>query len=98
MGFYSPAVLVKDAQRHGLRVKPIDVQASEWACTIENEDNGALSLRMRLRYPGVGRSRTTRTLFESKGTDAARPHRCVEPARWDHASPRCSVAGRTCWQ
>jgi error-prone DNA polymerase len=27
MGFYSPAVLVKDAQRHGLRVKPIDVQS-----------------------------------------------------------------------
>jgi error-prone DNA polymerase len=30
MGFYSPAVLVKDAQRHGLRVKPIDVQTSDW--------------------------------------------------------------------
>ena len=26
MGFYTPAVLVKDAQRHGLRVKPVDVQ------------------------------------------------------------------------
>jgi error-prone DNA polymerase len=30
MGFYSAAVLVKDAQRHGLRVKPIDVQISDW--------------------------------------------------------------------
>ena len=28
MGFYSPAVLIKDAQRHGLRVRPIDVQRS----------------------------------------------------------------------
>src|SRR6202023_1528262 len=28
MGFYMPAVLVKDAQRHGLRIKPIDVQVS----------------------------------------------------------------------
>ena len=37
MGFYSPAVLVKDAQRHGLRVKPIDVQVSEWPCTVEHE-------------------------------------------------------------
>jgi len=35
MGFYSPAVLVKDAQRHGLRVKPINVLQSEWMCTIE---------------------------------------------------------------
>jgi error-prone DNA polymerase len=35
MGFYSPATLVKDAQRHGLRVSPIDVCRSDWACTLE---------------------------------------------------------------
>jgi hypothetical protein len=49
-GFYSPAVLVKDAQRHGLRVKPIDAQVSDWACTIEHERNGSLSLRVGLGY------------------------------------------------
>ena len=35
MGFYHPAVLVKDAQRHGLRVLPVDVNVSEWDCTME---------------------------------------------------------------
>jgi error-prone DNA polymerase len=35
MGFYSPATIVKDAQRHGLKVLPIDVTKSEWECTIE---------------------------------------------------------------
>jgi error-prone DNA polymerase len=50
MGFYSPAVLVKDAQRHGLRVRPIDVQVSDWACTIEHEEDGSLSLRLGLGY------------------------------------------------
>jgi error-prone DNA polymerase len=50
MGFYMPAVLVKDAQRHGLRVKPIDVQVSQWACSIEHEPDGSLSLRMGLGY------------------------------------------------
>ena len=35
MGFYAPAVLVKDAQRHGLRVLPVDVTKSEWECIIE---------------------------------------------------------------
>ena len=50
MGFYMPAVLVKDAQRHGLRVRPIDIQVSDWACTIEHEGAGALSLRMGLGY------------------------------------------------
>jgi error-prone DNA polymerase len=50
MGFYMPAVLVKDAQRHGLRVRPIDIQVSNWECTIEHEDDGTLSLRLGLGY------------------------------------------------
>jgi error-prone DNA polymerase len=50
MGFYSAAVLVKDAQRHGLRVKPIDVQVSDWPCTVEHESDGTLSLRIGLGY------------------------------------------------
>src|SRR5438105_9707536 len=47
MGFYSPAVIVKDAQRHGLRVLPVDVNISEWNCTIEGADH---ILRLGLRY------------------------------------------------
>jgi error-prone DNA polymerase len=35
MGFYHPATLVKDAQRHGLRVLPVDGTRSEWRCTLE---------------------------------------------------------------
>ncbi|MGZ7057107.1 MAG: helix-hairpin-helix domain-containing protein, partial [Candidatus Angelobacter sp.] len=34
MGFYHPATIVKDAQRHGLKVLPIDVVKSEWNCTV----------------------------------------------------------------
>ena len=50
MGFYSPAVLVKDAQRHGLRIKPIDVQSSYWPCSVEHEEDGSLSLRIGIGY------------------------------------------------
>jgi error-prone DNA polymerase len=35
MGFYSPATIVKDAQRHGLKMLPVDVTCSEWGCTLE---------------------------------------------------------------
>jgi len=35
MGFYSPATIVKDAQRHGLRLLPVDVTCSDWNCTLE---------------------------------------------------------------
>ena len=50
MGFYTPAVLVKDAQRHGLRVRPMDVQVSERVCTVERDEHGVLSVRMGLMY------------------------------------------------
>jgi len=50
MGFYAPAVLIKDAQRHGLRVRPIDVQRSDWLCTLEAELDDSLSLRIGLNY------------------------------------------------
>jgi error-prone DNA polymerase len=49
MGFYHPATLVKDAQRHGLRVRPIDVMCSDWICTLEKV-NEKLALRVGLRY------------------------------------------------
>ncbi len=45
LGFYHPATLVKDAERHGVTILPIDVAHSNWKCTIEN---GAL--RLGLRY------------------------------------------------
>jgi error-prone DNA polymerase len=35
MGFYSPATIANDAKRHGLKIMPIDVQHSEWLCTLE---------------------------------------------------------------
>jgi error-prone DNA polymerase len=35
MGFYAPAQLVQDAQRHGVEVRAVDVMNSEWECTLE---------------------------------------------------------------
>jgi len=35
MGFYAPSQLVQDARRHGVRVLPIAVTASDWDCTLE---------------------------------------------------------------
>ena len=56
MGFYRPATLVKDAQRHGLKVLPIDVMKSEWQCTLEHsavstqQSASSVALRLGLRY------------------------------------------------
>ena len=45
MGFYHPATLVKDAQRHGVRFAPIDVQESDWDCTVGRDGTIRLGLR-----------------------------------------------------
>ena len=57
MGFYQPFTLVKDAQRHGLEVRPVDVTRSDWLCTIEKKEGKGeggkgkdLAMRLGLRY------------------------------------------------
>ncbi len=45
MGFYHPATLIKDAQRHGVEVRPIDVNESGWKCRWEDH-----AVRLGLRY------------------------------------------------
>jgi len=66
MGFYMPAVLVKDAQRHGLCVKPIDVHESEWVCTVEHEANRTLSVRLGMRYVKGLRKQTAEAIAISR--------------------------------
>ncbi|MAJ59450.1 MAG: hypothetical protein CBC48_05220 [bacterium TMED88] len=50
MGFYSPATLIQDAQRHGVTVLPIDITQSEWDCTLESESCRPPSVRIGLRF------------------------------------------------
>jgi error-prone DNA polymerase len=38
MGFYTPATIVKDAQRHGVKVKPVCISKSDWRCAVINDN------------------------------------------------------------
>src|SRR5437870_5442324 len=38
MGFYTPATIVKDAQRHGVKVKPVCVAKSDFRCTVIDDN------------------------------------------------------------
>jgi DNA polymerase III alpha subunit len=66
MGFYHPATIVKDAQRHGLRILPIDVTRSAWLCTIELVDGARPVMRMGLRYVKGLRERAGRAIVEAR--------------------------------
>ena len=67
MGFYHPATLVKDAQRHGLHFLPVDVEKSDWACTIENA-----SVRLGFNYVRSLREETAKAIV------AARPFASID--------------------
>jgi error-prone DNA polymerase len=57
MGFYMPATIVEDAKHHRVIVRSIDIQASDWDCTLERcqESMGGFAVRMGLRYvKGLG--------------------------------------------
>ncbi len=55
MGFYAPAQLVRDAREHGVEVRPVCVNASDWDCTLEPDGRGGLALRLGFRQvKGVG--------------------------------------------
>jgi error-prone DNA polymerase len=65
MGFYQPATLIKDAQRHGLKFKPIDITRSQWQCTIEEATEG-FSVRVGLRYVKGLRKETALKILEQR--------------------------------
>ena len=71
MGFYSPATLVKDAQRHGLRMRAIDVTRSDWLCTIER-DGEKLCVRLGLRFVKGLREEVGREIVRERGIRAFR--------------------------
>jgi len=70
MGFYAPAILIKDAQRHGLRVLPVDVAVSDWNCTIEGR-----CLRLGLRYARGLREQAAQAILQAR---ALRPFSSVD--------------------
>jgi error-prone DNA polymerase len=71
MGFYHPATIVKDAQRHGVRVLPVDVTISDWLCAVL-PDPARPCLRLGLRY--------ARGLSEASGRAivARRPYASID--------------------
>ena len=72
MGFYAPAQIVRDAREHGVEVRPVDVNRSDWDCTLEPGVRG-LALRLGLRQvKGLG-ERAGRTLAAARGNGYADP-------------------------
>ena len=57
MGFYTPATIVDDAVRHGVEMRPIDVTASDWDCTLEPGDSEEGGGERRVAQDARGKTR-----------------------------------------
>ena len=107
MGFYHPATLVKDAQRRGVIFAPIDVQVSDWDCTVQRDG----TIRLGLRYvrglraeagQAIAKKEERRTKKESDATDARCPKcgcddpRLIESANGSRQAANENAAGCFC--
>ncbi len=79
MGFYGPAQLIRDAQRHGVRVLPVDVTVSVWDCTLESPsrsgvpaENAAFALRLGFSRISGFSAATAQRIVEARSQGAFR--------------------------
>ncbi|MCB4825595.1 helix-hairpin-helix domain-containing protein [Roseicella aerolata] len=82
MGFYAPAQIVRDAREHGVVVRPADVNASDWDCSLEPDRGsaGGLALRLGLRLvAGLG-TEEGRAVAKARRAGNGAPFGSVEEA------------------
>ena len=79
MGFYAAAQLVRDAREHGVEVRPVDANASDWDCTLEDGDGPMKAVRLGLRqikgFPEVDAARLVAARAAGAFTDLDDLHR-----------------------
>jgi error-prone DNA polymerase len=75
MGFYAPAQIVRDARDHGVEVRPVDVNASLWDCTIEPApaSTGGLAVRLGFRQIKGFAEADAEKLVAARGAGYATP-------------------------
>ncbi|MBT8150712.1 MAG: error-prone DNA polymerase, partial [Gammaproteobacteria bacterium] len=109
MGFYSPSQLVQDARRHNINVLPIDVQYSNWDCSLEfgeHENNTAKQKSASNKQPAIRLGlRSVKGLAEEAGQGIANA-RCkrafsnladmVERAGLDQHNRRALLRANAC--
>jgi error-prone DNA polymerase len=81
MGFYAPAQILRDAREHGVIVHPLDVNASDWDCTLEGPP-GALALRLGLRLVSGLAEAEAQAVVAARGARNGAPFSGVEELAW----------------
>ncbi|SHH65464.1 error-prone DNA polymerase [Cognatishimia maritima] len=89
MGFYAPAQIVRDVREHGIEVRPICINQSEWDNTLERRSDGALALRLGFRQIKGFREEDAGWVVAARGNGYPDPE-----ALWLRAGLRPDVLAR----
>ena len=93
MGFYAPAQIVRDAREHGVEVRPVCINASDWDNALEPDGHGGLALRLGFRQVKGMREEEAEWIVAARGNGYPRRGRGLAAGggrrgrRW-RASPR----------
>ncbi|HYL32881.1 MAG TPA: error-prone DNA polymerase [Stellaceae bacterium] len=76
MGFYAPAQIVRDAKEHGVEIRPVDVNHSEWDCTLEPAAGSTSGVALRLGFREIKgfAAADAERLVAGRGNAYADPH------------------------
>jgi error-prone DNA polymerase len=67
MGFYAPAQLIADARKHGVPVRPVDINFSDWDCSLERADGRCCAVRLGFRMVGGLSQRDAEAVVRQRG-------------------------------
>ena len=73
MGFYAPAQIVRDAREHGVEIRPVDLNRSDWDNTLEPADGPFCAVRLGLRQVDGLREDEMQALLAARGGGYDRP-------------------------
>jgi error-prone DNA polymerase len=84
MGFYAPAQIVRDAREHGVTILAVDVNASEWDCSLtpQQASAGGLALRLGLRLVAGLQEAAARAILAARQARNGAPFVSVEDVAW----------------
>ncbi|MGE5609587.1 MAG: error-prone DNA polymerase, partial [Bacillota bacterium] len=99
MGFYAPAQIVRDAREHGVEVRPVDVNCSEWDCTLEERNDECRTMNDEQKKDGCSSFIIHRSSFSSPSWGQSGPavrlgFRMVKGLAMAHADQLASARHR----
>ena len=97
LGFYAPAQLVRDAREHGVEVREVDINLSDWDCTLEALPSPAAREKVAAQRPDEGKCAEKALIRRAYGDTFPRRMRSIRPSRKREKGIAVSIPAMPPW-